>query len=64
VIATTTAYQRGADPPIDYEHQTPHSQTNGKPAPASGWIRGLEARPDGTVTRLVCGALTNTPISN
>lgn len=32
---------------IDYEHQTLHAETNGKPAPAAGWIGKLEARPDG-----------------
>lgn len=32
---------------IDYEHQTLHAETNGKPAPAAGWIGRLEARDDG-----------------
>lgn len=32
---------------IDYEHQTLHAETNGQPAPAAGWIGGLEARDDG-----------------
>lgn len=32
---------------IDYEHQTLHAETNGKPAPAAGWIGKLEARDDG-----------------
>ncbi len=32
---------------IDYEHQTHHSETNGKPAPAAGWIAGLELTPAG-----------------
>lgn len=32
---------------IDYEHQTLLAETNGKPAPASGWIGRLEARDDG-----------------
>ncbi|QTD47264.1 hypothetical protein J1M35_04460 [Ottowia testudinis] len=27
---------------IDYEHQTLHTQTNGKDAPAAGWIHGLK----------------------
>ncbi|TAN61076.1 MAG: hypothetical protein EPN20_12920 [Magnetospirillum sp.] len=47
VVATTVAYQMGADLPIDYEHQTQLAPTNGKPAPAAGWIKGLEARTDG-----------------
>jgi phage I-like protein len=32
---------------IDYEHQTLNAPVNGKPAPAAGWIGGLEARDDG-----------------
>lgn len=38
----------GIDLPIDYEHQAddPKFQKNG-PVPAAGWIKGLEARPDG-----------------
>lgn len=27
---------------IDYEHQTFHAKTNGRPAPASGWMLGFE----------------------
>ncbi len=26
---------------VDYEHQTLHKETNGQPAPAAAWIRGL-----------------------
>lgn len=47
VVAATLAHQRGIDPPIDYDHQTQRSAVNGQPAPASGWIKGLEARADG-----------------
>lgn len=32
---------------IDFEHQTLNAATNGQPAPAAGWIGGLEARADG-----------------
>lgn len=32
---------------VDYEHQTLHKEKNGQPAPAAGWIRDLEWRPDG-----------------
>jgi len=32
---------------IDYEHQTHHSEANGQPAPAAGWIAGLEVTPEG-----------------
>lgn len=30
---------------LDYEHQTLHKERNGQPAPAGGWITGLEWRP-------------------
>lgn len=33
--------------PIDYEHQIDFAAKNGKPAPAAGWIKGLQARADG-----------------
>ena len=26
---------------VDYEHQTLHKETNGQPAPAAAWIKGL-----------------------
>jgi phage I-like protein len=32
------AQARGTKIPIDYEHQTLHSDSNGQPAPAAGWI--------------------------
>ncbi|MER9128030.1 phage protease [Mesorhizobium sp. M0959] len=32
---------------IDYEHQTQRSEANGKPAPAAGWIMGMQSRADG-----------------
>lgn len=32
---------------IDYEHQTDHSEKNGQPAPAAGWIKELSVRSDG-----------------
>lgn len=47
VIAATLAYQKGADVPVDYDHQLYHAPKNGQPAPASGWIKELQARPDG-----------------
>ncbi|MER8924148.1 phage protease [Mesorhizobium sp. M0802] len=33
--------------PIDYEHQLVNAKTNGKPAPAAGWITGMQARDNG-----------------
>lgn len=47
VIAATAAYQRGADVPIDYDHQLLFTQQNGQPAVASGWVKEMQARPDG-----------------
>ncbi|TAN79880.1 MAG: hypothetical protein EPN20_00225, partial [Magnetospirillum sp.] len=47
IIAATTARQSGADAPVDYDHQTQRSETNGLPAPAAGWIKSFEVRPDG-----------------
>jgi phage I-like protein len=47
VVDTSLAYQSGADMPIDYDHQLIWSRENGQPAPASGWIKGMEVRPDG-----------------
>lgn len=32
---------------LDYEHQTDLAPENGQPAPAAGWIVGLQARTDG-----------------
>jgi len=32
---------------VDYEHQTIKQQQNGQPAPAAGWMSGLEWRDDG-----------------
>lgn len=32
---------------IDYEHQTLYAEKNGQPAPASGWVEGMEWRDDG-----------------
>lgn len=43
------AAARSTDIAIDYEHQTLYAETNGKPAPAAGWVdpRSLEWRADG-----------------
>lgn len=38
---------REIDYVIDYEHQTLNKAKNGQPAPAAGWFRKLEMRPDG-----------------
>ncbi|RRY11500.1 phage protease [Brucella anthropi] len=47
IVERTRAFHGKRQIVIDYEHQSFNSQTNGKPAPAAGWIVGLEARPDG-----------------
>ena len=46
--------QTGVDLPIDYEHQAddPSRQKNG-PVPAAGWIKSLQARPDGIWGRVI-----------
>lgn len=47
-VAIASAFNARSDARvIDYEHQTLHAETNGKPAPAAGWIGRLEARDDG-----------------
>ncbi|OJF90639.1 hypothetical protein AX761_23355 [Rhizobium sp. 58] len=52
-IATLTRSYHGAtDILIDYEHQSLNSQTNGLPAPAAGWIKDVQARPDGLYGRV------------
>jgi len=47
-VAVATAFNARSDARvIDYEHQTLHAETNGKPAPAAGWAGKLEARDAG-----------------
>lgn len=47
VIEATMKFHGQKQMVIDYEHQTFAAAKNGKPAPAAGWISGLQARPDG-----------------
>lgn len=47
VIDRTRKYYGRRQIVVDYEHQTEFREKNGKPAPAAGWIVGLEARQDG-----------------
>jgi phage I-like protein len=47
------AGKRGSLRVIDYEHQTLLAADNGQPAPAAGWIGGLEVRPDGLYANAV-----------
>ena len=44
--------QASIDLVVDYEHQTDYSKGNGRPAPAAGWIKELEVRPDGIWARV------------
>lgn len=52
VVSRTREGLGGLDIPVDYDHQIEFSQANGRPAPAAGWITGLEARPDGVWGRV------------
>jgi phage I-like protein len=52
VIAATLNYQRGAEIPIDYDHQSLYVTGNGQPALAAGWIKELQARDDGIWARV------------
>jgi len=53
VIDATLAAASGADLPVDYDHQTLWSRENGQAAPAAGWIKDYQARPDGSIWGLV-----------
>jgi len=47
VILSSREYAGKTRMPVDYEHQTDLAAANGKPAPAAGWIKGLQSRKDG-----------------
>lgn len=47
VITATRQYAGRKLVAIDYDHQIDHAAKNGQPAPAAGWIKGLQARQDG-----------------
>ena len=47
VIEETKLYAGTNQLPVDYEHQIDLSSKNGQPAPAAGWIQGLQSREDG-----------------
>lgn len=44
VIAATDGLRMEAGLPIDYDHATDFAAPVGRPAPAAGWIRGMEVR--------------------
>lgn len=52
VIAATMSFYGNADLPMDYDHQIELATQNGQPAPASGWVKGFEARTDGLWARV------------
>lgn len=47
VINKTRQYHGKCHMLVDYEHQSIDAQHTGKPAPAAGWITGLQTRADG-----------------
>lgn len=52
IADTTRRYAGTTDILVDYEHQSRNALENGKPAPAAGWIKEVEARPDGLYGRV------------
>lgn len=52
IADTTRRYAGSTDILVDYEHQSRNTLENGKPAPAAGWIKEVEARPDGLYGRV------------
>ncbi|MGD9476137.1 phage protease [Shinella sp. G-2] len=52
IAELTRSYHGATDIVFDYEHQTLKAPDNGKPAPASGWIKEVEARADGLFGRV------------
>ena len=47
VVMRSRDYAGNGDLVIDFEHQTDHSKANGQPSPAAGWIKALDATPEG-----------------
>lgn len=47
VVARTLENAGTGELPVDYEHQTDYAPTNGRPAPAAGWMKRFEVRSDG-----------------
>ncbi|SMF42015.1 Mu-like prophage I protein [Tistlia consotensis] len=47
VIEAARRYAGTAQIPIDYDHALDKAAPEGRPAPAAGWIKGLQARADG-----------------
>lgn len=47
IVENTRQYAGSTMLAVDYEHQIDRAQSNGQPAPAAGWIKGLQAKEDG-----------------
>jgi phage I-like protein len=47
VMSETRRYHGKKQMVVDFEHQSINARQNGKPAPAAGWISGMQAKPDG-----------------
>ncbi|WP_428429529.1 phage protease [Pararhizobium sp.] len=52
IAAQTRSFAGPLDLVIDYEHQSINALENGKPAPAAGWIKEVQARDDGLYGRV------------
>ncbi|MCF8491366.1 MAG: phage protease [Rhodospirillum sp.] len=47
VVKASLGYAGNADIPVDYDHQVLHGAVNGQKVLAAGWIKTMEARPNG-----------------
>ena len=54
VIDRTNARLGGTKLLVDYEHQSTHTETNGKPAPAAGWVQEMRQRAERLVFDRIC----------
>lgn len=52
IAEMTRRYAGATDILIDYEHQSLNAVKNGRPAPAAGWIKEVQARDDGLYGRV------------
>lgn len=52
IAEMTRRYAGTTDILVDYEHQSRNSQENGRPAPAAGWVKEVQARDDGLYGRV------------
>ncbi|WP_440410637.1 phage protease [Neorhizobium petrolearium] len=52
IAALTQRYHGPTEILVDYEHQSLNAEKNGKPAPAAGWIKEVQARADGLYGRV------------